>query len=257
MKTLTFALLFSACTAALAVTTPITVNGKTISTATQERMIKQVVANGQKRTPELENQVRMQLIQREILRQESERLKLPQRADVKDAINDARVSISIQALMNEYAKNAKVTDKDVKAFYDQQKVAYGSKEYRLGIISVKTQAEANKAIASLKSKSFEDVAKSVSIDQATKKNGGVIDQWVSASRFPSPISYAIQNLTKGSHTTVPVEVGGTYHIVKVIDVRDAQLFPTYEKGKDHFKNLLVNSIVQKKVQELLQKATIN
>ena len=256
IKTIALSVLLVASASVFAATNPITVNGKTITSASQERLIKQIVASGQKRTPELENQVRMQLIQREILRQEAERLKLSQRTDVQEAINDTRVSILIQALMNEYAKKAKVTDKDVKTFYDQQKVAYGTKEYRIGLIAVKTQADANKAITNLKTKSFEDVAKSVSIDPATKDKGGIIDRWVSASQFPSGISYAIQNLKKGAYTTVPVEVGGSFHIVKVLDIRDAQLFPTYEKGKDHFKNLLINSKVQANVQELIQKAVI-
>ncbi|MBQ5766632.1 MAG: peptidylprolyl isomerase, partial [Burkholderiaceae bacterium] len=52
-----------ASTIAMAAPTAVTVNGKTISAQEQEKVIKQIVKNGQKRTPELEMQVRNQMIQ--------------------------------------------------------------------------------------------------------------------------------------------------------------------------------------------------
>lgn len=256
LKNFAAAALMGTCVCAFALTSPVSVNGKTISTNTQERLIKQIVQTGQKRTPELENQVRMQLIQREILLQEADRLKIPARADVKDAINNARSQVIIQALLNDYAQKTKVTDQQVKDFYDQQKASYGDSEYKLAFISVKTDKEAKEALSQLKTKSFETVAKSMSLDENTKSKGGHLDQWVSASRFPSPVSYAIQNLKKGEYNTVPVRVGTGYHIIKLLDVRKAQLFPKYETSKAHFKNLLINSMVQAQIQELLQKAVI-
>ena len=74
-----------ASTIAMAAPTAVTVNGKTISAQEQEKVIKQIVKNGQKRTPELEMQVRNQMIQQAVLLQEATRVKLSTRSDVKDA----------------------------------------------------------------------------------------------------------------------------------------------------------------------------
>ena len=117
-----------ASTFALAAPTAVTVNGKTISVQEQEKIINQIVKNGQKRTSELEVQVRNQLIQQEVLLQEANRLKLAQRSDVKDAIEASRDNVLINALIADFAKKNPVKDADVKKFYDDQKKAYGDRE---------------------------------------------------------------------------------------------------------------------------------
>ena len=162
-----------ASTVALAAPTAVTVNGKTISVQEQEKVIKQIVKNGQKRTPELEMQVRNQMIQQAVLLQEANRLKLSARSDVKDALNNARDQVLINALIADFAKKNPVNDADVKKFYDDQKKAYGDKEYKISVITVKTEADAKKAVDALKDgKAFDKVAKEMSIDKNAKDTGG-------------------------------------------------------------------------------------
>ena len=153
-----------ASTMALAAPTAVTVNGKTISAQAQEKIIQQIVKNGQKRTPELEMQVRNQLIQKEVLLQEANRKKLANRPEVRDAINNARDSVLINALISDFAKKNPVKDADVKKFYEEQKKAYGDREYKISVITVRTEADAKKVIDDLKDgDKFADVAKKYSI----------------------------------------------------------------------------------------------
>ena len=71
------------------------------------------------------------------------------------------------------------------------------------------------------------------------------------------IGYAIRNLDKGAYTEVPVRANGLFYVIRVDDTRKAQLFPEYEKSKDHYRNMLVQTKVQENIQQLFQKAKIN
>ena len=242
---------------AFAAPSAVTVNGKTISAQAQEKVIQQIVKNGQKRTPELEMQVRNQLIQKEVLLQEANRLKLANRAEVRDAINNAHDTVLINALVADYAKKNPVKDADVKKFYEEQKKAYGDKEYKVSLISVKTEAEAKKVIDSLKDgDKFATVAKKYSLDKNTKDKGGQLDGWTSSANFPQPLAVAVRSLDEGDFTEVPVRVNNGYFILRVDDTRKAELFPTYEKSKDHYKNMLTQLNVNKQIQQLNEKANI-
>ncbi len=247
-----------ASTMAFAAPTAVTVNGKTISAKDQEAVIQQIVKSGQKRTPELEMQVRNQMIEREVLLQEANRLKLANRSEVKQALNNARDTVLINALVADYAKKSPVKDADVKKFYEEQKKIYGDREYKVSVITVKTEADAKKVTDALKGgDKFADVAKKYSVDTATKDKGGKIDTWASSARYPQMIGYAIRNLDKGAYTEVPVRANGLFYVIRVDDTRKAQLFPEYEKSKDQYRNMLVQTKVQENIQQLFQKAKIN
>ena len=55
---------------------------------------------------------------------------------------------------------------------------------------------------------------------------------------------------------IPVRVNNGYFILRVDDTRKAELFPTYEKSKDHYKNMLTQINVNKQIQKLNEKANI-
>lgn len=253
---LALAMTFAA-SAAFATPSAVTVNGKTITAAEQEKVINQIVKNGQKRTPELEFQVRNQMIQQEVLLQEAERLHLSKRTEVKDALTTAREQVLINALIAEFAKKNTVYDADVKKFYEEQKKAYGDKEYKISIITVKTEDDAKKVVEELKDgMKFEKAVSKFSIDENAKKVDGKIDDWRSSAAFAPMIGYSVRNLDKGHFTEIPVRVGGVFHIIKVDDVRKAQLFPSYDKSKDHYRNMLIQTKVNENIQSLYQKAKI-
>lgn len=246
-----------ASTFALAAPTAVTVNGKTISVQEQEKIIKQFVKSGQKRTPELEMQIRNELILQEVILQEANRLKLAQRPDVKDAIENSRKAVLMRALSAELAKKNPVKDADVKKFYDDQKKAYGDREYKISLITVKTDADAKKVVEDLKDgDKFDKVAKKYSLDESTKGNGGKIDKWTSVISLPQMIGYAIRSTEKGKFTEVPIQSNGVFYIIKVDDSRKTELFPSYEKSKEYYRNLLVQAKVNANIQELRQKAEV-
>ncbi|HWT71808.1 MAG TPA: SurA N-terminal domain-containing protein, partial [Oxalicibacterium sp.] len=113
------------------------VNGKPVPSSRADLMVKQITAQGQQQdTPELRNMVKDELINREILVQEADKLGLGTKPEVKTQIDIARQSILIRALVADYLKKNPVKDADVKAEYDKYKAQAGDKEYHVRHILV-------------------------------------------------------------------------------------------------------------------------
>jgi peptidyl-prolyl cis-trans isomerase C len=222
------------------------VNGKAIPSSRADLMVKQAATQGQADTPELRKMVKEELINREVLVQEADKLGLGNSADVKSQLEIARQSLVIRALVGDYVKKHPVSDADVKAEYDKFKATAGDKEYRARHILVEKEDEAKAIIVKLKAGSkFEDLAKA-SKDPGSAANGGDLD-WASPASFVKPFSDAMVALAKGSYTEVPVKTQFGYHVIKLEDTRAAKV-PTMEEVKPQ----IAESLQQKKLQEYQQ-----
>jgi peptidyl-prolyl cis-trans isomerase C len=142
----------------------------------------------------------------------------------------ARQSILIRELFNEYQTKNPVTDAQIKAEYDKYVAANAGQEYRARHILVADEAQAKALIASIqRGAKFEAVAQKESLDKGSGANGGDLD-WASASTFVSEFSDAMVKLTKGNMTPVPVKSQFGWHIIRLDDVRPAEL-PAFEEVK--------------------------
>jgi peptidyl-prolyl cis-trans isomerase C len=202
----------------------------------------------------LRDAIKKDLIGREVLIQEADKQGYGTHADVKAAVENARQSIIINAMLADYVKKNPVKDADIKAEYDRYKTSMGDKEYHARHILVATEQEAKDIIAKLKGGAkFEDLAKA-SKDPGSASNGGDLD-WVSPGAFVKPFSDAMVGLQKGQITETPVKTQYGYHVIKLEDVRPAKI-PAMEEVKGQ----IAESLQQKKVQafrdDLLKKAKI-
>ena len=218
-------------------------------------MIKQMTSQGQQDTPELRAMVKDELINREILIQEADKLGLGTNADVKNQIEIARQSILIRALVADYLKKNPVKDADIKAEYDRFKAQASDKEYHARHILVEKEDEAKAIIAKLKGGAkFEDLAKASSKDPGSAANGGDLD-WASPASFVKPFSDAMVALKKGELSETPVKTQFGYHIIKLDDVRTAKI-PTLEEVKPQIAESLQQKKLQAFQQQLRSKAKI-
>ena len=205
------------------------VNGKPVPKARVETIISQVTKGGQPRTPELERQVRDEVVNREILMQEAERRGVPATADYKAQIELARQVILIRELQNAYFKTNPVTDAEALAEYNNVKKAQGGQEYRARHILVETEAEAKDIISKLKlGAKFEELA-SKSKDPGSAARGGDLD-WANANAYVPEFSQAMVALKKGEMTETPVKSQFGYHIIRLDDTREIQ-FPAFDDVK--------------------------
>ncbi len=232
-----------------------TVNGKPIPSSRADLMIKQAASQGQADSPDLRKMVKEELITREVLVQEADKLGLGNTAEVRNQLEIARQSLVIRALVGDFVKKHPVSDAEIKAEYDRFKATAGDKEYRARHILVEKEDEAKAIIAKLKAGAkFEDLAKQ-SKDPGSAANGGDLD-WASPASFVKPFSDAMVGLQKGAYTETPVKTQFGYHVIKLEDIRAAKV-PTLEEVKPQITESLQQKKLQQYQQELKAKAKIS
>jgi peptidyl-prolyl cis-trans isomerase C len=174
--------------------------------------------------------------------------------EVKQAMENARQTIVINALARDYVTKHPVTDAEIKAEYDRFTKQTGDKEYHVRHILVENEADANAIIAKLKSGAkFEDLAKQ-SKDTGTANNGGDLD-WASPSSFPPEFAAGFTGLSKGQITEKPVKTQVGYHVIKLDDVRPAKL-PSMDEVKPQIADALAQQKLAAYQDEMVKKAKV-
>ncbi|WP_418314981.1 peptidylprolyl isomerase [Piscinibacter sakaiensis] len=214
------------------------VNGKAVPKARVEALLEQAVKSGQPKTPELEAQVRDEIVLREMFLQEAEKRGLAASPEYKTQMEFARQSILIRELFNDYQKKNPVTEAEMRAEYNKYKAQAAGTEVRARHILVENEELAKALIAKIKAgESFEDLAKTNSKDPGSAANGGDLD-------FANPGSYvaefgdALSKLKKGEMTSEPVKTQFGYHIIRFEDSRPAQ-FPEFDAVKAQLEQRMV------------------
>jgi peptidyl-prolyl cis-trans isomerase C len=199
------------------------VNGKPVPSSRIQALQQQVEASGRPVTPEVLAQIKEELIAREVFMQEARKRGLDASEEYKGQLELARQTILIRQLFADFQKKNPVTDADIQAEYDKFVAENGGKEYRARHILVELEADAKALIAEIKKgASFEELAKKVSKDPGSGANGGDLD-WAAAGSYVAEFSDAMVKLSKGQMTDEPVKSQFGFHIIRVDDVREAEL----------------------------------
>jgi len=228
------------------------VNGKPVPKERVDMLQAQLTKAGRPVSPEMQGQLKDEVITREIFMQEAQKRGLDGSDDFKSQMELARQTILIRELFADYQKQNPVTDAEVKAEYDKFAAANSGKEYKARHILVEKEDEAKKIIADLKKGSkFEDLAKKMSKDPGSGKNGGDLD-WANPSSYVPEFAEAMIKLKKGETTPAPVKSQFGWHVIRVDDIRDAQM-PKFDEVKPQ----IAQQLQQQKLaqfQETLRKA---
>jgi peptidyl-prolyl cis-trans isomerase C len=231
------------------------VNGKPVPLSRITALTQQLEKAGRPVTPEMKEQLRDEVITREVFMQEAKKRGLDLTDEFKLQMDLARQSILIRELFNDYQKKSPVTDADAKAEYDKFVAANGGKEYKARHILVETEAEAKAIIDSLKKgDKFEEIAKKSSKDPGSGANGGDLD-WAAPASYVPEFSKAMTALEKGKTTETPVKSQFGYHVIRLDDVREAQL-PKFEEVKPQILQQLQQQKMAAFQQDLRGKAKI-
>jgi peptidyl-prolyl cis-trans isomerase C len=224
------------------------VNGKAVPTARVEALAQQVAASGRPVDDTVRAQLKEEVVLREFFMQEAQKRGIGATAEYKTQMELARQTIMIRALFADFPKKNPGTDADVKAEYDKFAAANAGKEFRARHILVEKEDEAKAIIASIKGgASFEDIAKKQSKDPGSGANGGDLD-WAAAGSYVTEFSEAMVKLDKGQMTDVPVKSQFGWHIIRVDDVRQAQL-PAFDEVKPQ----IAQQMQQQKLSEFQNK----
>ena len=231
------------------------VNGKPVPSSRVKALQQQVEASGRPVTPEVMAQIKEELIAREIFMQEARKRGLDASEDYKSQLELARQTILIRQLFADFQKKNPVTDADIQGEYDKFVKENGGKEYRARHILVETESDAHALIAEIKKGgSFEELAKKASKDPGSGANGGDLD-WAAAGSYVPEFSDAMVKLAKGQMTDAPIKSQFGFHIIRVDDVRDAQL-PKLDEVKPQISQQLQQQKLAKFQEDLRAKAKI-
>ena len=231
------------------------VNGKAVPKSRIDALAQQVAKSGRPVTPEMEGQMREEIIAREVFVQEAEKQGLSTSEDFKSQMELARQTLLIRELFANYQKKNPVTDAELKAEYDKFAATNGGKEYKARHILVEKEADAIAIIASLKKGGkFEDIAKKQSKDPGSGAKGGDLD-WANPSSYVPEFTEALLKLNKGQTTDTPVKSQFGYHIIRVDDIRAAQL-PSFEEVKPQIAQQMQQQKLAAFQEELRKKAKV-
>jgi peptidyl-prolyl cis-trans isomerase C len=210
---------------------------------------------GQQLPPNFAENIKPQLIDLEIYSQEATKRGLGATDEFRVQIEISRQSALANALFEDFKTKNPATEAEVKAKYDSFVKENGGKEFKARHILVEKEDAAKAIIASLKKGGkFEDIAKKQSKDPGSGANGGDLD-WAGASSYVKEFSDVMVALKKGQMTDAPVKTQFGFHIIRLDDVREAQL-PQMEQVRPQIKQQIEQEKMTKFMDGLRKSAKI-
>ena len=231
------------------------VNGKPVPTSRLNALTQQMEASGRPVDDATRQQLKEEVIVREIFAQEARRQGIAASQNYRNQVELATQTILIRELFADYQRKNPVTDAEIKAEYDKFVASNAGKEFRARHILVESEEAAKALIEQIqKGASFEELAKKESKDPGSGANGGDLD-WANASSFVPEFSNAMTQLGKGEMTTAPVKSQFGWHIIRVDDVREAEL-PALEGVKPQIAQKLMQDKMMGFQEQLRSKAKV-
>jgi EpsD family peptidyl-prolyl cis-trans isomerase len=183
------------------------------------------------------------LIDKQLIVQKAEAMGLEKDPEVAKRIELLKSSLLLGLYVkNEVLDKVKITDQDVKAYFDANKDQLGS--VRISHILVGTHKEAEDVLAKLKAGSdFAALARQVSLDKKTKGSGGDLG-FVDWAQFGSSSLKDAAFKLKTGETSGIIQSSYGFHIMKVTAKKPVAA-SQYEKMKDSLRT----QIEQKKKEE--------
>ena len=236
--------------------TKITVNGVTIPPSRFAIMTQQAAGQGQADNPQVQAQIKDNLIKGEIVAQEAMKAGMDKSPEVMDQLDFVKQQLLVRAYVADYMKKNPIKDEALKAEYNKAKSAEGDKEYKAQHILVEAEKDAKDLIAQIKKGgNFDKLAKEKSKDAGSKDQGGKLE-WTMPGNFVKPFSEAMVKLKKGEMTQEPVKTPYGYHIIKLEDTRGAKV-PTFDEVKDKIRQSQQQAMMTKLLDDLRAKAKVD
>ena len=151
---------------------------------------------------------------------------------------DIRAQLTSEAIYEKVTKDVKVSDADVKKYYEQNKAQFGTPESRVvRHILVKTKKQADDLFDRIKAgEDFAKLARQFSQDTASKAKGGELT--ITRGQTVAPFDQTAFLLNKGS-TSRPVKTEYGYHIIQPVgDVKPAKTTPLNASVKTQIRTTL-------------------
>jgi peptidyl-prolyl cis-trans isomerase C len=236
-----------------------TVNGATISRNLFNFYVKGAL-QGQAKDPSTLTQQQKDealdtLVRAQLVVQQADKNGLTKDPQNADLIELARMNAIQQVFSENFAKENKPTDDELKKEYEVQVAQLAHTEYHVEHILLATEDDANKVLAELgKGAKFEDVAKKMSTD-SSKNQGGDLS-WQQPEHMVKPFAEAMVALKPGEYTHIPVKTDYGWHVIKLLETRPLTP-PPFDSVKDRLVQIVLGKKYKAYVDGLLAKAQID
>jgi parvulin-like peptidyl-prolyl isomerase len=193
-----------------------------------------------------------EIINKEMLYLEAQKRGLDKNKEFQKQVEEfKKLTLINQLLQKEIESASKVSDKDIKEYYDKHKDEFTiNNQVRLSQIVVKTDEEVKKVYERIqKGEDFAKIASEMSHDKTSAKSGGDIGVFKKGEMIPELENVAF-NLKKGS-VSMPVKLKDRIHILKVTDAKGNVI--EFEKVK----NMIAQRVMVEKQREAFDKLLAN
>jgi peptidyl-prolyl cis-trans isomerase C len=233
-----------------------TVNGTAISKSRVDMVVKQGGSAAHLDNPESRKAITEQLVMQMLVAEAAVKKGLDKSPEVLEQIDMLKQSVLANAYVQDYIKNHKVSDDELKAEYDKVKAGISGNEYKARHILVATEAEANDIIAKLKKdpSTFEKLAMEKSLDTGSKARGGDLG-WFDLGRMVPEFSDAVAKMEKGKITDTPVKTQYGYHVILLEDSKPIEA-PPFEEVKSRLAEQLQQQHLKNELDEMKAKAKV-
>ncbi len=242
--------------AAAAAAPVLTVNGARVSPEFFDFYVKNAAGKpAADLTPEERARALDSLARIYVLTQQAERDGLTKDAEVSQQLELSRLSVLQNAAARAFLKDKTPTEQELRAEYETQVAQTAAQEFRARHILVQTEPLAEKVLKQLsEGRDFGALARSVSIDNGSKQNGGDLG-WFSPNAMVPQFRDAVLRLKKGETSKQPVQTQYGYHIIRVEDVRESQP-PSFDQAREQISQLVQRKKLTARLDELLKVAKI-
>lgn len=235
-----------------------TVNGVPISKGLLDLNLNLAIGQGQKDSPQLRESMKNELISRELIAQAATKEGLAKDIDLTDQITQMKQTLLVQAYLEAHFKKNPISDAMLKEEYEKQKQALGSgtsvSQYKVSQIVLSNESAAIAVSGRLaKGDDFSKVAKEVSIDDATKAQGGSLG-WVSQNQLLPAIATVMTGLKKGAISS-PIQIQGGWVIIRLEDSRSAKI-ASFEASKPQLRQAIIQQYLNQTLKRLSESAKI-
>lgn len=226
------------------------VNSGSITTGDFDRELKNLpeYLKAMADTPQGRKEMLDTMIIRELILQQAAKDGLDKGPEIEEKLQDLRKRLIVESFLKKKVEvESKVSDEDMKKFYEQNKDKFKSGEQiKASHILVKTEKEAKDLLDKLKSGgNFEELAKKNSVDSSSAKGGDL--GWFGKGSMVPAFEKAALALKEGQISDI-VKSDFGFHIIKLTGKRAAGIRPF-----DEVKEQIKGAIMPTKQQEVFQK----
>ena len=219
-----------------------TVNGSAITSADFDREVKALpeYIRGMADTPQGKKELIDTLVMRELILQQAAKEGLDKGKEIDEKLAELKKRIVVDTYLKKKVEtDAKISDEELKKFYDQNLEKFKSGEQvKASHILVKGEQEAKDILAQLKGgAAFEELAKAKSADTSASKGGDL--GWFGKGNMVPAFEKAAFSLKEGELSGIVKSEFG-FHIIKLTGKRPAGT-RTFDEAKEQIKAALMPS----------------